>query len=136
MEGMTRTKGLPNKILEANRQQRALPLAQLPVGHHKSLTPDILLAILRISIGGMNMVTKIQKWGNSQGLRLAKQVLEEAHITVGDDVDVTTRDGLILIAPVRRIRGKTSLQELVSRIPKDYKAEELSWGEPVGREVW
>ena len=35
------------------------------------------------------MVTKIQKWGNSQGLRLAKQVLEDAHISVGDDVDVT-----------------------------------------------
>jgi antitoxin component of MazEF toxin-antitoxin module len=39
------------------------------------------------------MVTKIQKWGNSQGLRLARQVLEDAHISVGDDVDVTARDG-------------------------------------------
>ena len=82
------------------------------------------------------MVTKIQKWGNSQGLRLAKQVLEEAHISVGDDVDVKTRDGLIVISPVRRVRGKWSLQELVSRMPKDYKAEETDWGKPVGREVW
>lgn len=82
------------------------------------------------------MVTKIQRWGNSQGLRLAKRVLEDAHIAVGDDVDVTTRDGLIVIAPTRRIRGKQSLQELVSRIPKDYKAKEEDWGEPVGREVW
>jgi antitoxin MazE len=82
------------------------------------------------------MVTKIQKWGNSQGLRLAKQVLEDAHISVGDEVDVTTRDGMIVIAPTRRIRGKQSLQELVSRIPKDYETEEVDWGEPVGREVW
>ena len=82
------------------------------------------------------MVTKIQKWGNSQGLRLAKQVLEEAHISVGDDVDVKTRDGLIVISPVRRVRGKRSLQELVSRMPKDYKVEETDWGKPVGREVW
>jgi len=82
------------------------------------------------------MVTKIQKWGNSQGLRLAKQVLEDVHISVGDDVEVTTRDGLIVIVPARRIRGKQSLEELVSRIPKDYKTEELDWGEPVGREVW
>lgn len=82
------------------------------------------------------MVTKIQKWGNSQGLRLAKQVLEDAHIAVGDDVDVEAKDGLIVIAPVRRIRGKRSLQELVSRIPKGYKAKELDWGEPVGQEVW
>ncbi len=82
------------------------------------------------------MVTKIQKWGNSQGLRLAKQVLEEVHFSVGDDVDVSTRDGLIVISRVRRVRGKRSLQELVSRIPKDYKAEEMDWGEPVGQEVW
>ena len=82
------------------------------------------------------MVTKIQKWGNSQGLRLARQVLEEAHLSVGDEVDVTTRDGMIVIAPARRIRGKQSLQELVSRIPKNHKPGEVDWGEPVGREVW
>jgi antitoxin MazE len=82
------------------------------------------------------MVTKIQKWGNSQGLRIARQVLEDAHISVGDDVDVTTKDGLIVIAPARRIRGKQSLKELVSRIPQDYKAEEMDWGELAGGEVW
>lgn len=81
------------------------------------------------------MVTKIQKWGNSQGLRLAKQVLEDVRISVGDDVKVTTRDGLIVIAPARRIRGKQNLEELVARIPKGYKTEDLDWGEPVGREV-
>ena len=82
------------------------------------------------------MVTRIQKWGNSQGLRLSKQLLEGAHISIGDDVEVTTRDGLIVIAPVRRVRGKRSLQELVSQIPKGYKAEELDWGKSVGKEAW
>jgi antitoxin MazE len=81
------------------------------------------------------MVTKIQKWGNSQGLRLARRVLEDAYIAVGDDVDVTARDGIIVVAPVRRIRGKQSLQELVSRIPQNYKPGETNWGEPVGKEV-
>jgi len=82
------------------------------------------------------MLTKIQKWGNSQGLRLARQVLEDAHIAVGDEVDVAARDGMIVIAPARRIRGKQSLEELVSRIPKNYKSKEVDWGKPVGREVW
>ena len=82
------------------------------------------------------MVTKIQKWGNSQGLRLAKRLLEDAKISVGDDVDVTARDGLIVIAPARRIRGRQSLKELVSRIPTGYKAEETEWGGPVGGETW
>ena len=77
------------------------------------------------------MVTKVQKWGNSQGLRLAKQVLEEARISVGDLVDVSTQDGVIVIAPARRVRGKQNLQELVSRIPKNYKTGEVGWGKPV-----
>ena len=82
------------------------------------------------------MVTKIQKWGNSQGLRLPKQVLEDARIAVGDDVNVTARDGMIVIAPARRVRGKQSLKELVSRIPENYEPGEVNWGEPVGKEVW
>ena len=82
------------------------------------------------------MVTRIQKWGNSQGLRIAKQVLDEANIAVGDEVDVTTRDGRILITPARRIRGVRNLRDLVSRIPPDFKPGELDWGEPTGREDW
>jgi antitoxin MazE len=82
------------------------------------------------------MVTKVQRWGNSQGLRLARQVLEDASIAIGDDVDVTVQDGMIVIAPVKRIRGKQSLQKLVSGIPKKYKPQEIDWGKPVGREVW
>jgi antitoxin MazE len=82
------------------------------------------------------MVTKIKKWGNSQGLRLGKRLLEDAHLAVGDDVDVTAQDGLIVIAPARRIRGRHSLKDLVSRIPKGYRAREMDWGKPVGREAW
>ena len=108
----------------------------LAVGPQMDLTGDTLVAILCITYGGMNMVTKVQKWGNSQGLRLAKQVLEEARISVGDPVDVSTRDGVIVIAPARRVRGRLSLEELVSRIPKNYRPEKVEWGEPVGREEW
>lgn len=82
------------------------------------------------------MVTKIQKWGNSQGLRLARQVLDDACISVGDDVNVSARDGVIVIAPVRRIRGGQSLQELVLRIPQNYESGEADWDGPVGREEW
>ena len=82
------------------------------------------------------MVTKVQKWGNSQGLRIARQILEDARIAVGDDVDVTVREGVIVIAPVRRVRGKQSLEKLVKRIPKNCKTGEIDWGKPVGREVW
>ena len=82
------------------------------------------------------MVTKVQRWGNSQGLRIGKQVLEDARISIGDEVDVSVRDGVIMVSPVKRVRGKYSLRKLVSRIPEEYSAEEVDWGAPVGKEVW
>jgi antitoxin MazE len=82
------------------------------------------------------MVTKVQKWGNSQGLRLSKDLLREAEIEMGDPVDVVVRQGTLVVTPIRRVRGGHDLRELVRRIPKDYKPEEFDWGPPVGREVW
>ena len=82
------------------------------------------------------MITKVQKWGNSQGVRLSKGLLSDVQINVGDAVDVAVRDGALVVTPVRRVRGGHDLRELVRRIPKDYKPEELDWGYPVGREVW
>ncbi|HBL23771.1 MAG TPA: transcriptional regulator/antitoxin, MazE [Deltaproteobacteria bacterium] len=82
------------------------------------------------------MIVKVQKWGNSQGLRLARQVPEDAHISVGDHVEVTTKDGAIVIAPVKCIRGRARLRELVSHIPRHYKPEEADWGKIVGKEGW
>lgn len=82
------------------------------------------------------MITKVQSWGNSQGLRLNKQVLAEAQISVGDEVDLRVLDGVILVAPAKRVRGGGNLKKLVAQIPKDYKSREVDWGKPVGREVW
>lgn len=82
------------------------------------------------------MITKVQKWGNSQGVRLRKELLSDVDINVGDAVDVAVRDGALVVTAVCRVRGGHDLRELVRRIPKDYKPEELDWGYPVRREVW
>lgn len=82
------------------------------------------------------MVTKVQRWGNSQGLRLSKELLCDAEIEVGDAVDVAVRQGTLVVTPIRRVRGGHDLRDLVSRIPKDYEPEEVDWGPPVGREAW
>ncbi len=82
------------------------------------------------------MITTIQKWGNSQGLRLSKTLLADADIDVGDAVHVAVHKGALVVTPVRRVRGGHDLRELVRRIPKGSKPAELDWGAPVGREVW
>lgn len=80
------------------------------------------------------MVTKVKKWGNSQGLRLSRQVLDLAGLDVGDDVEVSVGDEQILVKKVPR--PKYDLAELVARIPEGYTSREASFGPPVGREEW
>ena len=82
------------------------------------------------------MVTRVRKWGNSRGLQLAKSVLAEARIDVGDEVRVSVKDGRIIVEPLSRVRGSHDLRALVARMPKDYQVEETDWGPPVGREAW
>ena len=82
------------------------------------------------------MRTKVQKWGNSQGLRVTKALLDEAGIHVGDEVDVSARMGRIIVEPVSRIRGRYDLKDLVSKMPGKYRPEELDWGPPAGKELW
>ncbi len=82
------------------------------------------------------MITKVQKWGNSQGLRLSKSLLADVQIDVGDAVDVSVQDGALIITPVHRVRGGHDLRDLVRRIPKGQTSPELEWGPAVGREAW
>ena len=80
------------------------------------------------------MLVKVQKWGNSQGIRLSKDVLAEANILVGDALEIITTKEQIVIKPVRKIRGKYDLKDLISQIPSNYKVQEENWGAPVGLE--
>jgi antitoxin MazE len=82
------------------------------------------------------MITKVQKWGNSQGLRVSKEVLEKAQITLGDEVQVSVRGGRIIVEPLIKVRGRHKLKDLLAKIPKSYRAEEIGWGSPVGKEAW
>ncbi len=82
------------------------------------------------------MLAKIQKWGNSQGLRLTKALLADVQINIGDDVDIAVKKGSLIITPAQRNRRKYNLKSLVTKIPEGYQAKETDWGEPVGNEVW
>lgn len=80
------------------------------------------------------MVSKVQRWGNSQGLRLPKHILESADISVGDNVEIVSQEGQIIIKKIAK--RKFNLAEMVSRMPRNYKAREESFGEPMGKEEW
>jgi len=82
------------------------------------------------------VLTKIQKWGNSQGLRFPKTTLEQAHVRVGNEVYISVQEGKIIVEPFHRVRDKYSIQELVALMPEGYRLREVDWGTPAGKEVW
>ncbi|MCH7681455.1 AbrB/MazE/SpoVT family DNA-binding domain-containing protein [candidate division KSB1 bacterium] len=82
------------------------------------------------------MLSKVQKWGNSQGIRIPKNLLENSHINVGEEVDITVQEGKIIVESTNKIRGRYDIRDLVSQMPKDYKPKEENWGAPMGREIW
>lgn len=82
------------------------------------------------------MHTKMQKWGNSQGVRLPKHILHEANIEIDDELKIIVSSGKIIIEPLKNIRNKYSIKELVSQMPRDYSSKELDWGKPEGKEEW
>lgn len=82
------------------------------------------------------MLAKIQKWGNSQGIRLTKNILTDAQIEVGDEVNLSVKNGVIIVVPAKKIRGRYKLENLVANIPENYQNNEVDWGDPVGKEIW
>jgi antitoxin MazE len=80
------------------------------------------------------MQTKIQRWGNSLGLRIPRSFAEEAGVEAGSQVDLSVRDGDLIVRAAKRPRYR--LSELLERITAKNLHGEVDTGEPLGREVW
>ncbi|MDD5372673.1 MAG: AbrB/MazE/SpoVT family DNA-binding domain-containing protein [Sulfurimonas sp.] len=81
------------------------------------------------------MTAVISKWGNSQGLRVPKDVMKTLHLSVGDEVNIFVQNNKAIIEPVKKEKIKYDINELVAKIPKDYQAKE-EFISSVGIEEW
>ena len=80
------------------------------------------------------MQTKIQKWGNSLGLRIPRSFAAEVQVEEGSAVDLSVKNGNLLVRPVRT--RKYLLRELLKGIRFQNLHGEVPTGEAVGRESW
>ena len=80
------------------------------------------------------MKTRIQKWGNSLALRIPKPFAEEANLTEDSPVDVSVRNGKLVVVPV--VEPEMTLDDLVKRITPRNRHAEIETGESIGNEVW
>lgn len=80
------------------------------------------------------MITKIQKWGNSLGLRIPKNIAQDAGVGEGTTVDLTLKDGQLIVSPARS--RSYDLKHLLAKVTPQNIHEEIEYGGPFGREVW
>ena len=51
------------------------------------------------------MKAQVKEWGNSQGIRIPKEILEDAGISLNEVLDISVTDGVIMLA--KTFRHKT-----------------------------
>lgn len=79
------------------------------------------------------MKTKIQKWGNSLAIRVPKSFAVHCGIEDGSVVDLSVRDGDLVVAPVTE--RKYTLDELLAGVTDENRHAEVDFGPPVGKEL-
>ncbi|MDC1205383.1 AbrB/MazE/SpoVT family DNA-binding domain-containing protein [Candidatus Pacebacteria bacterium] len=79
------------------------------------------------------MKTKIQKWGNSLGVRLPKNIAEQKSLKEGLRVSVVLKNNQIVIEPVE---DEITLESMLSDVSTDNIHNETDWAKARGNEVW
>jgi antitoxin MazE len=91
------------------------------------------------------MLTKIKKWGNSQGIRIPKVFLENLRISEEDEVEIISDQEKIVITKARMSEHLTLRDRLENfynqpieeiLLKNQDSPQEIDWGKPVGKETW
>lgn len=80
------------------------------------------------------MRARVQRWGNSLGLRIPKAFAAEINVGEGSAVDLSVEDGDLVVRPAPR--SSYDIDALVRGITASNVHEPVDWGEAVGREAW
>ena len=86
--------------------------------------------------------TNIRRWGNSQGIRLSKEILTQMNLQENDTVGINIYDGKMTVEKI----NKPKYLNLQERLEAFYKrpideifvesTQEVDVGDPVGNEQW
>lgn len=107
----------------------------LPVAHFLVLGYTMDIQIIRKE--NFIMQTTIVKWGNSQGIRLPKFLLDSVNLTDNDTVEVTASDDTIIIKKSDSKRKRETIQEIFAGYDGGFfHTDEINWGESQGKEIW
>lgn len=80
------------------------------------------------------MEARVQKWGNSDGIRIPSSILKSLNIKTNDILNIEQEEDKIVITIPKR--KKISLAEKFKQYSGENLAKDFSWDESVGKEIW
>ena len=80
------------------------------------------------------MRSRVQKWGNSLGLRIPKVFATDTELVAGSEVEIEVEDGRLIVTPV--IKPSYRLEDLLAGVTPENLHEAVDWGEAQGGEAW
>ena len=80
------------------------------------------------------MEVRLQKWGNSMGIRIPSNMIKSLNLKTNDMLNIDLDDNKIVISvPQRR---KISLEKRFREYKGKNLAKSFTWDESVGKEIW
>jgi antitoxin MazE len=79
------------------------------------------------------MRATVKKWGNSAAVRIPVGIMEAAHLSLDDPIDIREEGGRIVIEPIRT--NESDLAQLLAGITPENLHAEASFGAPTGKEL-
>ncbi|MFO7888244.1 MAG: AbrB/MazE/SpoVT family DNA-binding domain-containing protein [Eubacteriales bacterium] len=78
------------------------------------------------------MYTQIKKWGNSNAVRIPKELLDTLGLKENDKIEIRIENSKLIIEPIYKHR---SLKERIAEYDGEYNYGEWDTGIPKGNEV-
>ena len=80
------------------------------------------------------MQTRVQKWGNSLGVRIPRGLAEQIGFGAGSEVSLSARDGELVVKPVRPTR--LNLDDLLAGVTAENLHSSVDTGKAFGLEIF
>ena len=80
------------------------------------------------------MQTKVQKWGNSLGVRIPRSLAEEVGLGAGTEVSLSAKDGELVLRPF--VASRLRLADLLADVTPENIHISIDMGDAVGAEAF
>jgi antitoxin MazE len=80
------------------------------------------------------MQTRVQKWGNSLGVRIPRGLADAVGLGAGTEVSLTAKDGELVVRP--SLPSRLRLADLLAGITPENIHASVDTGDAVGSEVF